>query len=208
MTRTVEIRGREFRFVDETSHTGFLFDLIERDEWEPDTFDVIEEFVHGGTFVDVGAHVGVLSVYASTLADRVVALEPDPVAREMLHRNLDLNGITNVEVLARALWSSDGPVSLFTCGELGDSMTGPTREGAERVVDGVSVATLRTLVPSPDLVKVDTEGSEGEFAADLVEWGCPVYLSVHEDELTRPLPEWSREHREHGGPPYYALLFP
>jgi FkbM family methyltransferase len=66
-------------------------------------------FREGDTVVDVGAHVGAFSL---TLARkypflRVYAVEPDPVSFSQLTRNIELNGLTNVVAVNKAL-SGDG----------------------------------------------------------------------------------------------------
>src|SRR6266852_5711925 len=57
----------------------------------------------GDVFLDVGANVG---QYAVPLAKRfrtVVAVEPNPVAVEILQRNLARNRLTNVRVISKAV---------------------------------------------------------------------------------------------------------
>lgn len=188
-------------------HNGFTESLDET--WEPETFGVIDAYVRGGTFVDVGAWNGLFSVFASRLADRVLALEPDPVARAMLFRTLELNRAKNVEVLPVALWS--GPsVALHSHTEWGDSMTGPTRKGEGHVFDAITVADLQGRVSDASLVKVDIEGGESEVIEDLCAWGVPLLVSIHEPELTKPLPMVPREKRmfRDANSPYYMLLIP
>src|SRR5262245_18492322 len=59
------------------------------------------ELKPGMSFVDIGAHWGLLTMLASYLvgnSGRVIALEPDPRMLAKLRFNLELNGITNVRV--------------------------------------------------------------------------------------------------------------
>jgi FkbM family methyltransferase len=66
-------------------------------------------FREGDTVVDVGAHVGVLSIYLAKRYPfiRVYAIEPDPMNHACLKRNLELNGLTNVTAINKAV-SGDG----------------------------------------------------------------------------------------------------
>jgi FkbM family methyltransferase len=66
-------------------------------------------FREGDTVVDVGAHVGVVSIYLAKKYPfiRVYAIEPDPRNYECLKRNIELNGVTNVIAINKAV-SGDG----------------------------------------------------------------------------------------------------
>jgi FkbM family methyltransferase len=124
----------------------------------------------GGDFVDVGAHIGIYSITAALALrerGRVVALEPNPAAREQLERNLRLNGCTNVEVVPKAASSAPGhgllrvpdtPNPSFST--LGDAAF---PEGTPVPVELTTVdreVAARCL--SPAIVKVDAEHHELE----------------------------------------------
>ena len=55
------------------------------------------------TVIDAGANVGVFSVLFGRLCKKVVAIEPCPTTVKYLKHNLAQNGITNVEVIQKAL---------------------------------------------------------------------------------------------------------
>lgn len=85
--------------------------------WEPHTFVLLDQHLRADkVFVDIGAWVGPLALYACTKPDvRVVALEPDTVALARLRRNLALNGPTlhadtRVAVEDACLAPADGTV--------------------------------------------------------------------------------------------------
>jgi len=62
-------------------------------------------FRAGDTVVDVGAHVGVFSLYLAKKYPfiRVYAIEPDPTNYACLRRNIELNGVTNVIAIDKAV---------------------------------------------------------------------------------------------------------
>lgn len=62
-------------------------------------------FRPGDTVVDVGAHVGVLSLYLAKKYPyvRIYAVEPDPVNFACLERNIELNGVANVTAINKAV---------------------------------------------------------------------------------------------------------
>lgn len=184
MIRQVEFRDRHWQIVDENQHTDWVIGQL-AEGWEADTFDTIDRFVDGGVFVDVGAWIGMMSLYAAPKASHVYAIEPDPVARGMLVRNLDLNGVTNVTVIDRALWWSEGMIRLAEHDGLGSSMTGPGRTGPAFEVVSMTPHMLWNLIQPEriDLVKVDTEGSEKQILPGLIRWPCPIHLSIHGDVI-------------------------
>ena len=59
----------------------------------------------GDIVVDVGAHLGVLAIYLAKKFPfiTVYALEPDPNNYECLQRNIDINRVTNVVAINKAL---------------------------------------------------------------------------------------------------------
>ncbi len=117
-------------------------------------------------FVDVGAHVGVMSCVAAQMGRYVIAIEPHPRNLKILLQNLERNGFTrDIEVYAQALGDRPGLASLWG-GQQGASL---------RTGWGGMISTYRTLVPVNTLdnilgghiekserlhIKVDVEGNE------------------------------------------------
>ena len=66
-------------------------------------------FRDGDAAIDIGAHVGVMSIYLAKKFPfiHVYAIEPDPENYDCLKRNIELNGVTNVTVINKAI-SGDG----------------------------------------------------------------------------------------------------
>ncbi len=76
---------------------------------EPETLEWIEGFEDGSVFWDIGANVGLYSVYAGKLFEslEIYAFEPSVFNLEYLSRNLDLNDLSaRVTVISNPL--SDG----------------------------------------------------------------------------------------------------
>lgn len=77
---------------------------------------LLEELRGDDVFWDIGASFGLYTVFAAKkLASpgSVVAFEPEPDMRELLEKNLVLNGIRSVNVRATALGDRDGVTGLF-----------------------------------------------------------------------------------------------
>src|SRR5689334_3802567 len=70
--------------------------------WEPnETWAIRRLLGPGDLFVDIGANIGYFSVLAARSVGaegRVIAIEPAPPTVAKLRDNLDLNGLSNVEV--------------------------------------------------------------------------------------------------------------
>lgn len=84
--------------------------FVVQETWEPFMKDIVK-LEHGAVFVDVGAHVGKYSLYASRQvgdSGLVVAIEPHPQNLENLRKGLRLNGLTNVVVIQKACSDYNG----------------------------------------------------------------------------------------------------
>lgn len=120
----------------------------------------------GQTVYDLGAHIGYYTLLASRLVGpdgRVIALEPEPQNLRFLRRHLQLNRVTNVEVVEAAVTDSVGEIS-FEVGPT--STTGKVAAGGVASSLAVRCVTIDDLVlvqgmPAPDLIKMDIEGAEG-----------------------------------------------
>jgi len=75
--------------------------------YEPTQFYFLSKFLtRGMVFIDVGAHIGLYSIFASKLVGnegQVLAIEPSNREFNRLKRNLKLNKTTNTKALKIAL---------------------------------------------------------------------------------------------------------
>jgi FkbM family methyltransferase len=121
------------------------------------------EFPDGGVFVDIGANVGLWTVLLGERASSVYAIEPSPETVAVLHRNIALNGLTNVEVLQMAAWDTDAEFSLAPPpGHEHDMRTGWMRVVVTPAgpIQGHRLDDVLPMCDRIDLVKVDTEGAD------------------------------------------------
>jgi FkbM family methyltransferase len=137
--------------------------------WEPYLMEVItEKLPVGGTFVDVGANIGIHSMLAALRVGplgRVLAIEASPTTFQVLAENLAASGCPGALAVPYGVW--DAPAALTFChvpenhGHSHVSTTGYQRGQTF----AVSCLPLDTLVEAAqlsrlDLIKIDVEGSE------------------------------------------------
>ena len=143
--------------------------IIANGVYEPDTVAFIREALRPGmTFVDVGANVGQYSLIASERVGptgRVHAFEPHPTMFEVLRRNLDRNGCTNVVVQSAAVGAADG-VAVLAIGRTSNygatSLATGSFGGKDVLVPMVSLDSYcaQCAIERIDVMKIDIEGAE------------------------------------------------
>lgn len=115
----------------------------------------------GGVFYDVGANVGFYSLLAANLIfpGRVFAFEPVSENISYLHRHLTINRVKNVEVFQMAISDKRGEEcfsveSTRSMGHLSDA------GGTTVCTDTLDRIIKERLIPPPNYIKMDIEGSE------------------------------------------------
>ena len=145
---------------------------------EPQVQEALRRLLpRGATFVDVGAHVGYLTLSAARLvgpAGSVVAVEPVPSNAEAIRRNAALNGFAHVRVIEAAAADRSGEAELITVADtlwtrLASVGEHPL-ESDRSVVRTVAIDDLLESgeLPSlPKVVKIDVEGAELDVVAGM-----------------------------------------
>jgi FkbM family methyltransferase len=136
--------------------------------WEPHTFAALRRFLTPETvYLDIGAWIGVTPFWASRVARKVVAVEPDPKCREILKSLLPL--YPNVTLLEGAL-SPRSEVTVHAVDGFGSSETSILDIGGEGAVEVAGLTAEKLLEaagPGPLVVKIDIEGYEYEIVEEL-----------------------------------------
>jgi FkbM family methyltransferase len=148
----------------------------------PQMFDVMERGVLADaiarrsgepfTFIDIGANVGLYSLFVASRAKaaRILAIEPQPGILDRLRFNLAVNPDVAVTVQPIALADRDGTVELV----LDPSDSGGThletqaRPAARQNIVSVPCRTLAAVIGKADLDRVDALKIDVEGAEDLV----------------------------------------
>lgn len=156
-------------------------DVIERSIWlfgyhEPVSADVWRRLCFAGMCaIDVGAHAGQYALIAARRAGpggAVIAVEPNPVTRARLLRNVGRNrGLAPIAVEEVALSDAPGSAVLRHPAGAPDNPgmssllhIGPAEE-MPVVVDTLDALVERRALRGLDLVKIDVEGNEAAVLA-------------------------------------------
>ena len=137
-------------------------------EDETDYFWMSRFLREGDSFIDVGANIGIVSIIAARIvgeAGCVYAIEALPQTREALEKNIDLNKIQNIKVVAAALLDEDRTVEIFASndGNIGGSSISAVGDKAIGIsVSGRSLNSLQDegIITKCDVMKMDIEGAE------------------------------------------------
>lgn len=142
------------------------------DEKEPETLEWIKSFA-GGTFVDVGANVGVYTLYAAHLHKKmkIYSFEPVRLTYQRLVDNLKLNRFWNVFPMNAALANRTRLTRLYVKNDdiagSGSQIDEPVDEHNEtfqpvktELIFMTSLNALFELAGPLDYIKIDVDGRE------------------------------------------------
>ncbi len=166
----ITINNASFDVIEDQPFWKFLND----GNWEPGTFNVLESFLEPDKiFIDIGAWIGPVTLFAAAKGARVIALEPDPLAHQKLLQNIELNpGLKDrIKVLPFAISARLGSSTLYARSQYGASSSSLLKRTRDKLSDQiVETITLEKLLHDlevkPDqisLIKIDIEG--GEFGS-------------------------------------------
>ena len=204
--REVTRRGKTWN-VEYPDDSNWFWGAWEADEWESDTLEILQEFItSGSTFVDIGAWIGPISMWAVECgATNILALEPDPSARNTLIRNFNANlehrsPEVRYNIYPIAISDRNGIDHLAPHRGWGSSMSFLTLpDNPEAVpVPSLTIDRLWWTLNDPQnvsLVKMDIEGAESRVLESvspfLAERGIPMVVSLHPQWYTKPFdPSW------------------
>jgi FkbM family methyltransferase len=177
---------------------------------EPGTIDWLHSFAPEDVFVDIGANVGMYSMYAGVVSRaRVFAFEPESQNYAELCRSIFLNQAQG-RILGYCAAIGDKPLELsrlllsrFSTGGSFHDFGEPSRDYAAdaRFAQGSVAFALDHLVdagavPPPDHVKIDVDGHEHKVIAgmkNLLQRGLPRSLLLECDAKlpnTRAAVDW------------------
>ena len=123
----------------------------------------VAPLLHGDmVFLDIGANLGLVSIYASPVSKRIVAVEPAPNAFPILKEIT--RPFTNIETWNVALASKDGEHEFFINDINFTASSTDNTYGYKTYVTGLKLETIlkEKQLNHVDVCKIDVEGAEGE----------------------------------------------
>jgi FkbM family methyltransferase len=142
---------------------------------EPETLKWIDSFKHGSVLWDIGANIGLYSLYAAKTRDcEVFAFEPSVFCLEFLSRNIWLNNLQSQITIVPSPLSNETQPNLLTLhsrewGESSNSFgTNLNQDGKEinssfdYSILGITIdeAVSKLNLPMPHHIKIDVDGIE------------------------------------------------
>lgn len=187
----VKIAGRQLVFATPNWLTHRRAKQLFTDE--PETIAWIDDFENDSVFWDIGANIGIYSVYAATRKScDVVAFEPAFLNLTILQQNIDLNKLSNkVTIFPVGLSSTRGVKTLYLSRE--NFISGGAHNSLGKPVNqygGEMISTMEIKVPAetldsyfdyyskqaPDYIKIDVDGLE----LDILQGASRVLKKVKE----------------------------
>lgn len=176
--RTIAFQGRDMTFF--TPNGTTLWRVESLFSKEPDTIEWIGGFAEGETLLDIGANVGMYSIFAARARGaRVFAFEPESQNYAILNRNIHLNALSDL-VRAYCVALSDRAgfsrlhLSMFVSGGSCHSYDAPLDHNNQPVVSSFAQGCVATTVddlvaaeamPVPAHIKIDVDGLEHKVVA-------------------------------------------
>jgi FkbM family methyltransferase len=170
------VKGRTLRYLPGTRPVRLRYRSSRNDVVHYDALQLewlSDHLSEGDTAIDIGAHTGGYSILMAASCGQsghVVAFEPDPYARKLLMKNLNLDpSVKRPIVEALACSDEAGEATLYT--RAGNSQSSLARSAVEFSTAHRSEAVRVPLVrlddylvehklPEPRWVKIDAEGAE------------------------------------------------
>ncbi|MBT8220951.1 MAG: FkbM family methyltransferase [Bacteroidia bacterium] len=135
--------------------------------YEKGTLDIIGKILQkGDVFVDVGANIGLMSIYASGIVGdqgRVISFEPNPETRRILENNIALNDIQNIKVEGYALSNENKQSRIYERWDVnrgGASLIEPSSPKKSYDIHEIVFSEYFDIHDIIKLIKIDVEGFE------------------------------------------------
>jgi FkbM family methyltransferase len=182
-----------------TVYRDDFWNLVQKNEWETQTFKVIKHFLDGhpdASYIDFGAWIGPTVLLAAQYSKHVYTLEPDHRAFSALVANVNANSnlAPNIQLYHECINTKSGPMTFRGAGASTSRFINNLKpENVENLPEWtIPCRTLPEFITQEGitqlrLVKIDTEGAELFLLPSLASWlhllpspKPSIWLSVHQ----------------------------
>jgi len=163
--------GFDIICMDPIADKGVEKPLYLNGTYEAGTLDVIKKSLReGDTFIDVGANIGLMSLFASEVIGNngvVYSFEPEPETFMILKENVEINKVNNIRAYNVGLGNSRGKSFIYTnsyAGRGSASLISPPDQNNSKKYE-IYLETLDDFILKNDIanirmLKIDVEGWE------------------------------------------------
>lgn len=173
-----------------------FWDSFEDNSWEPDTINILDNYLSPqDTFIDIGAWIGPITLYAGFKAQKCYSFEPDPTAYKELVENISLNPTLahKIDLINQAITTDGRNVKIYSRYSYGDSGTSILKrvKSKNEFIEVPSITFSRFVQNNSiqtKFIKMDVEGAEFFIIPSMIEilksQKPKLLLSLHHGALT------------------------
>jgi len=187
MENIKKVKRRNISFFVYENESPNLPGFWDDDTWESHTYEVLENFLDKQhSYIDVGIHLGQTVLYGSQLAKICHAMEPDPECIRISMKNIELNNISNINLIQKALGKDCDSIRLGCPDNLLLGSSATTHFNSDQSTNSFEVQSisLPTLINSENIndlnfIKIDVEGMEDVIIDHIGDIAVPILIEIH-----------------------------
>jgi FkbM family methyltransferase len=157
--------------------------------------EILEHLPRGGVFFDVGANIGLISLFISRFRKDVsiFSFEPSKVTSLALESSIEKNKIQNIKVIKKGVSNkTEENVTFFIDSKSsgGNSLLKSAISHDVKTSESISLVSLDDFVSQfkkiPSVIKIDVQDAESmviEGAKELINLHCPTFIIETNIEL-------------------------
>lgn len=160
---SINLFGGIFKLVDSASFLWTYYEIFDSEIYN------FNSETSNPLIIDCGANIGLSILYLKRLypQSRIIAFEPDLNIFQTLEENIKNFNFTNVELIRKAVWKSEGFLEFTSEGSDAGRLCD---EESDLKKYKVPTVCLRNYLKQPvDFLKIDIEGAETEVLKDIQE---------------------------------------